>query len=56
MFPKSVNSQASGVVLVVDVSNRESFDKVPEWNKRITADFKPQIVKILVANKMDLNQ
>jgi len=56
MFPKSVQSQAQGVILVVDVSNRESFDRVAEWNKRITCDFKPQIVKVLVANKMDLNQ
>lgn len=56
LFPKVVQSQAQGIILVIDVSNRESFDRVAEWNKRIISDFKPQIVKVLVANKMDLSQ
>jgi GTPase SAR1 family protein len=41
---------------VLDVSNRESFDKVSDWNKRIQKVFRPSIVKVLIANKMDLNQ
>lgn len=55
MFPKSITQAALGIVLVVDVTNRDSFAKVAEWNKRIQTDFKPNVCKVLVGNKMDLN-
>lgn len=55
MFPKSVASAAHGVILVVDVTNRESFTKVKDWNDRIKEEFKSNVNKILVGNKLDLN-
>lgn len=55
MFPKSITQAALGVVLVVDVTNRDSFSKVPDWNRRIQQEFKPNVCKVLVGNKMDIN-
>jgi GTPase SAR1 family protein len=53
LFPKIVLQQTKGVVLVVDVNDKASFDKIAEWSKRIEQEFPPNTQKILVANKVD---
>ena len=56
MFPKTVFGQAHGVVLIIDLANRASFDMIREWNNKISTEFRPNTQKVLIANKMDLEQ
>ena len=48
---------AQGIVLVYDVTNRDSFDYLPQWLKEVDV-YSPNggkdVVKILVGNKIDL--
>ena len=45
---------AHGVILVYDVTNRTSFDKLDNWLKEVEAySTKTDVVKMLVANKID---
>ena len=45
---------AHGVILVYDVTSRETFNKLDVWlNELETFSNKPDIVKMLVANKID---
>ena len=45
---------AQGAILVYDVSSRETFSKLNIWlNELETFANKPDIVKMLVANKVD---
>lgn len=45
---------AHGVLLVYDVTNRNSFDKVTDWYSEIKDNAPQDVVVILVANKTDL--
>lgn len=47
-FRKSV-----GVVLVFDIENRASFEKIPFWLSAVRAEAHPQCAGILVGNKCD---
>ena len=43
-----------GVILVYDVTNRQSFEKLDNWLKEVEAySTKSDVVKMLVANKID---
>jgi len=44
---------AQGVVLVYDVSNRQSFQSLASWFKEISTYCSPEVVKIIVGNKVD---
>ena len=44
---------AQGIVLVYDVSNRETFDALPRWFSEIDSYVSPTVVKIVVGNKLD---
>lgn len=45
---------AQGAILVYDVSSRETFNKLDIWlNELETFSNKPDIIKMLVANKID---
>lgn len=45
---------AQGAILVYDVSSRETFNKLDIWlNELETFSNKPEIIKMLVANKID---
>jgi len=44
---------AQGVILVYDVSNRESFDALPRWFSELETYVKPEVVRIVVGNKLD---
>ncbi|KAH9418797.1 hypothetical protein DERP_004123 [Dermatophagoides pteronyssinus] len=47
---------AMGIIVVYDVTNLESFQHVQYWFKNIDENASPQVIKILVANKCDLDQ
>ncbi|KAI0262119.1 putative ras-related protein rab-18 [Gloeopeniophorella convolvens] len=44
---------AQGVVLVYDVSSRESFEALPRWLDELETYVPPEVVKIVVGNKLD---
>jgi len=44
---------AQGIILVYDVSNRESFDALPRWFTELESYVSDFVVKIVVANKLD---
>ncbi|KAG9043978.1 hypothetical protein FS837_008934 [Tulasnella sp. UAMH 9824] len=44
---------AQGIILVYDVSNRESFEALPKWFTELETYVSPNVVKILVGNKVD---
>ncbi|RDB21859.1 Ras-related protein Rab-18 [Hypsizygus marmoreus] len=44
---------AQGIILVYDVSNRESFDALPRWYSELETYVSNSVVKILVGNKID---
>ncbi|KIJ31441.1 hypothetical protein M422DRAFT_70853 [Sphaerobolus stellatus SS14] len=44
---------AEGVILVYDVSNRESFDALPRWFSELETYVSSSVVKMVVGNKLD---
>ena len=44
----------NGVILVFDITNKESFDLLEEWIKALKENNKFDIKKILIGNKLDL--
>ncbi|KII84811.1 hypothetical protein PLICRDRAFT_45617 [Plicaturopsis crispa FD-325 SS-3] len=44
---------AQGIILVYDVSNKESFDALPRWYSELETYVSPSVVKIVVGNKVD---
>ena len=45
---------ADGVIIVYDVTNRQSFDAVERWNDELEKYVTPDVCKLLVGNKSDL--
>ena len=46
--------RALGVIIVFDLTNRKSFDSVEEWLGSLRDHGDPDVVKVLVGNKLDL--
>lgn len=46
--------KTKGVFLIFDISDRKSFEELPEWLKLITDEVKPDTYILLIANKSDL--
>ncbi|KZS95280.1 ras-domain-containing protein [Sistotremastrum niveocremeum HHB9708] len=44
---------AQGIILVYDVSNRDSFEALPRWFSELETYVSASVVKILVGNKLD---
>ncbi|ESK95465.1 gtp-binding protein yptv3 [Moniliophthora roreri MCA 2997] len=44
---------AQGIILVYDVSSRDSFDALPRWYSELGTYVSDSVVKILVGNKVD---
>lgn len=44
---------AQGVILVYDVSSRDSFDALPRWYSELETYVSPSVVRIVVGNKVD---
>jgi Ras-related protein Rab-1A len=47
-------SNSQGILLVYDITNRESFDKIIEWVNEIRNNAPNDVVLFLVGNKIDL--
>ncbi len=45
---------AHGIIVVYDVTERESFDNVKHWLEEIESNAGPQVEKLLVGNKCDM--
>ena len=52
---KSFYQQSQGIILVFDVTNKTSFDKIESWINSLKEKTQLNAVKILVANKIDDN-
>lgn len=52
----SFYKQANGVIITYDITNQTSFSNVKTWLESINAHADPNIVKILVGNKIDLEE
>lgn len=50
----SFYKQANGVIIAFDVTRRESFENVKTWVDSIYEHADPKITKVLVGNKIDL--
>ncbi|KAJ5075967.1 ras and ef-hand domain-containing protein [Anaeramoeba ignava] len=48
--------KADGIMVVYDITNEESFKQISTWFKEIKKHAPPNVAKILVANKIDLQQ
>ena len=46
-------SRTCVIALVYDVSNRESFEALPRWLEELENYVPPEVVKIVVGNKLD---
>lgn len=52
----SFYKQANGVIITYDITNQTSFSNVKTWLESINQHADPNIVKILVGNKIDLEE
>jgi small GTP-binding protein len=46
--------QANGMIITFDITKQESFDNVKTWMNSIYKHADPSIAKVLVGNKIDL--
>ena len=55
---KNFYRKADGIIIVYDITNRESFEKVQDWIKSVydNSDTYKEIQMILVGNKIDLEE
>ena len=49
-----VNNKANGVIMVYDVTNRSSFESLPEWLEEIKEHGGSDVEIIICGNKIDL--
>jgi Ras-related protein Rab-1A len=47
---------AHGIIIVYDVTDRDSFDNVRQWMHEIERFANPGVCKILVGNKCDMDE
>jgi Ras-related protein Rab-1B len=47
---------AHGLIVVYDITNRESFANVKQWLEDLNRYTSPEAIRFLVGNKSDLNQ
>ena len=47
---------AHGIIIVYDVTNKESFDNVRQWMQEIEKFAADSVIKLLVGNKCDLEE
>ena len=45
----------NGVILVFDITNKDSFDLIKRWIEDINENAEPNIPKILIGNKLDMS-
>ena len=47
---------AQGIMLVYDVTDEKSFNNIPKWIQKTQELASPNVTKMLIANKCDLNK
>lgn len=52
---KNYYKGGDGILLVYDITDRESFDSMRNWIKQIELYAKPNVIKVMVGNKVDLS-
>ncbi|MHA2295843.1 MAG: Rab family GTPase [Candidatus Hodarchaeales archaeon] len=52
-FRKLYYTGVAGVLLVFDITNMMTLEKLAEWNKDVNS-FSPNAIKVLIGNKLDL--
>jgi Ras-related protein Rab-1A len=52
---KSYYRGSNGIVVVYDITDRESFEQVQHWMSEIDAHASAEVCRLLVGNKADLN-
>ena len=50
---KNYYRQAMGVFMVYDVTDQNSYNDVEQWLRKIDESAKQDLLKVLVANKID---
>lgn len=53
---QSYYRSANAIIIVYDVSNQPSFDRLPEWLRELKQHINEKVVVILVGNKCDLTE
>ncbi len=53
---QSYYRSANAIIIVYDVSNQPSFDRLPEWLRELKQHINDKVVVVLVGNKCDLVQ
>lgn len=51
--PRTSLAHSRALVIVYDVSSRESFEALPRWLEELENYVSPEVVKIVVGNKLD---
>ena len=55
-IPKGQYAKYDGLIIVYDISDRNSFDEALHWIKEIELNAQNDIIKIIVGNKNDVNE
>ena len=53
---KNLYKGAAGIMLIYDITNRNTFDNVKKWVNSIKEEVTSKVVIILVGNKIDLDK
>jgi Ras-related protein Rab-11A len=51
---RSIYHGAKGAMLVYDITNKQSFDNIPNWLNELVSHVSPSTVIMLIGNKCDL--
>jgi small GTP-binding protein len=51
---QSYYRSANAIIIVYDVSNQPSFDRLPDWLRELKQHINDKVITILVGNKCDL--
>jgi len=51
---ENLGLQTSGIILVYDITKGLTFQNIEEWLNKLRQDANPELVFLLVGNKMDL--
>ena len=54
LLPVSLTSGAQGILVVYDITDKESFNSVKTWISEIKKYAQTDVVKLLIGNKCDL--
>lgn len=54
LLPVTITSGAQGILVVYDITDKESFEAVKTWVSEVKKYSQPDVIKILIGNKTDL--